>query len=97
MRRTGSSPREVKRSRGKLGRLGPGAPRSISVLLVLSFALVLIPSGVADARRPAVCAKKGGEKLVATREARVFNKHSQVYGCLRGKRRAFRLGGKGVR
>ncbi|MDQ4049017.1 MAG: hypothetical protein M3131_06520, partial [Actinomycetota bacterium] len=42
-----------------------------------------------------MCAKKGGKTLLATRAARVFNKRGQVYACLRGKRRAFRLGGRG--
>jgi hypothetical protein len=60
--------------------------------VILTFGLTLLPSATADARRAAVCAKKGGKTIVSTREARVFKKRAQVYACLRRGRRAFPLG-----
>ena len=64
----------------------------ICCLVALALGSALLPVAAADARRAAVCTKKGGKTLLATRGARVFKKRDQVYACLRRKRRAFRLG-----
>ena len=63
--------------------------------LLASAALALVPIAPADARRPAVCTKKAGKTLLATREARAFKRRGQFYACLRRSRRAVRLGGRG--
>lgn len=70
------------------------SPRVIAWAAALGLVLVFASGTSADARRPAVCEKKGGKRLLSSREARVFRKHLQIYACLRGRRRAVRLGGR---
>ena len=85
----------MRKDAGTGARPGARSLRPVGAILVLSVALCLVPGDTAQARQPAVCAKKAGKTLLATRDARVFKRSGQFYACLRRARRAFRLGGRG--
>lgn len=62
------------------------------VSLALSVAFVFPVGAAAQDRRGPACRTKSAKTLLATGQARVFQKRGRIYACLKRGRRVFRIG-----
>ncbi len=69
--------------------------RTVSLVvasLALSAALAFPIGAAARDRRGPACTTKTAKTLLATRQARVFNKRGRIYACLKRGRKSFQIG-----
>lgn len=88
--------RAARRAAGGSSRpqLGRRATVSLLASLALSVAFVFPVGAAARDRRGSACRTKSARTLLATGQARVFQRRDRIYACLYRGRRVFRIGAR---